>query len=158
MTTVRRRSSCCVAAAAAFNAAVAQENLKRYGAATELYERIVREYPRSSFVDDALFRTAVNSQRFFEFDKAALAYQTLATSVGQALQQSLTDSARLAADTMGVPTILLAPGLLSVRLFDRLHYRGVASRETADAVQWREAIDAVLQRSEEAFPATTLGL
>jgi hypothetical protein len=57
-----------------------------------------------------------------------------------------------------MPTILLAPGLLSVRLFDRVHYRGIASRETADAVQWREAIDAVLQRSEEAFPATTLGL
>lgn len=57
-----------------------------------------------------------------------------------------------------MPTILLAPGLLSVRLFDRVHYRGIASRETADAVQWREAIDAVLQRSAEAFPATTLGL
>lgn len=61
------------------NAAVAYENSLRYAAATKLYERIVRDYPRSSFVDDALFRTAVNSQRFFEFDKAALAYQTLAT-------------------------------------------------------------------------------
>jgi hypothetical protein len=57
-----------------------------------------------------------------------------------------------------MPSILLAPGLLSVRLHDRVGYRGVASREAADAVQWREAIDAVLQRSEEAFPATTLGL
>jgi hypothetical protein len=57
-----------------------------------------------------------------------------------------------------MPSILLAPGLLSVRLHDRVGYRGVASREAADAVHWREAIDAVLQRSEEAFPATTLGL
>lgn len=57
-----------------------------------------------------------------------------------------------------MPTILLAPGLLSVRLFDRVNYRGTISRDAADAVQWREAIDAVLQRSEEAFPATTLGL
>lgn len=57
-----------------------------------------------------------------------------------------------------MPCILLVPGLLSVRLHDRVNYRGVASRETADAVHWREAIDAVLQRSEEAFPATTLGL
>lgn len=57
-----------------------------------------------------------------------------------------------------MPCILLAPGLLSVRLHDRVNYRGVASREPADAVHWREAIDAVLQRSEEAFPATTLGL
>lgn len=57
-----------------------------------------------------------------------------------------------------MPCILLVPGLLSVRLHDRVNYRGVASRETADAVHWREAIDAVLQRSEEAFPATNLGL
>ena len=57
-----------------------------------------------------------------------------------------------------MPSILLIPGLMSVRLHDHVHYRGVASREAADAVQWRELIDAVLQRSEEAFPATTLGL
>lgn len=57
-----------------------------------------------------------------------------------------------------MPSILLAPGLLSVRLHDHVSYRGVASREAADAVQWRELIDAVLQRSQEAFPATTLGL
>ncbi len=57
-----------------------------------------------------------------------------------------------------MPSILLVPGLLSVRLHDRVHYRGVATREKSDEVQWREAIDAVLQRSEEAFPATTLGL
>jgi len=57
-----------------------------------------------------------------------------------------------------MPTILLVPGLLSVRLHDRVHYRGVATRERADEVQWREEIDAVLQRSEEAFPATSLGL
>ncbi len=57
-----------------------------------------------------------------------------------------------------MPSILLIPGLMSVRLHDHVHYRGVASREAGDAVQWRELIDAVLQRSEEAFPATTLGL
>lgn len=57
-----------------------------------------------------------------------------------------------------MPTMLLAPGLMSVRLFDAIHHRGVATRETADAIRWREDLDAVLQRSEEAFPATTLGL
>ncbi len=57
-----------------------------------------------------------------------------------------------------MPCLLLAPGLGSVRLFDAIHHRGVVSRETADAIQWREVVDAVLQRSEEAFPATTLGL
>lgn len=57
-----------------------------------------------------------------------------------------------------MPCVLLAPGLMSVRLFDAVHYRGVATDEPADAVRWRDDIDAVLQRSEEAFPATTLGL
>lgn len=57
-----------------------------------------------------------------------------------------------------MPCLLLAPGALSVRLVDPVRYRGSASREAADAIVWRESIDAVLQRSEEAFPATTLGL
>jgi hypothetical protein len=34
----------------------------------------------------------------------------------------------------------------------------MVSTEIADAVACREAIDAVLQRSVESFPATTLGL
>ena len=57
-----------------------------------------------------------------------------------------------------MPTLLLAPGAASVRLVDPVRYRGSVSREVADAIVWRETIDAVLQRSEEAFPATTLGL
>lgn len=57
-----------------------------------------------------------------------------------------------------MPTLLLAPGLTSVRLFDTERYRGVATNDPADALRWREDLDAVLQRSEEAFPATTLGL
>ena len=61
------------------NAAVAFENVKRFQAATKVYERIVTEYPNSTFVDDALFRTAANYARFFEFDKAVVSYQRLAT-------------------------------------------------------------------------------
>lgn len=57
-----------------------------------------------------------------------------------------------------MPTMLLAPGAASVRLVDPVHYRGSISREAADAIVWRETIEAVLQRSETAFPATTLGL
>jgi hypothetical protein len=57
-----------------------------------------------------------------------------------------------------MPTLLLAPGATSVRLVDRVNYRGSVSRLAADAVLWRETIDAVLQRSAETFPATTLGL
>src|SRR5205814_214271 len=60
------------------NAAVGYEQVNRFAAATKVYERIVNEYPQSAFVDDALFRTAVNYQKFFEFDKAVVSYQRLA--------------------------------------------------------------------------------
>ena len=56
------------------------------------------------------------------------------------------------------PTICLIGDLMSVRLSDPVRYRGMVSTEIADAVACREAIDAVLQRSVETFPATTLGL
>ena len=57
-----------------------------------------------------------------------------------------------------MPTILLAPGLLSVRLSDAIHHRGQRSHEAAEGLRCRELFDAVLQRSEEAFPASTTGL
>jgi hypothetical protein len=56
------------------------------------------------------------------------------------------------------PTLLLAPGLVMVRLVDRVRYRGSVSRDAADLLQHRETLDAVLQRSEASFPVTTLGL
>lgn len=56
------------------------------------------------------------------------------------------------------PTILLAVGTVSVRLIDNVHQRGRLSHEKADEIRCREQIDAVLQRSDEAFPATTTGL
>jgi peptidyl-tRNA hydrolase len=57
-----------------------------------------------------------------------------------------------------VPTLLFVPGLVSVRLLDRVRYRGVVSGHATDLVECRETIDALLQRSTEGFPATTLGL
>lgn len=56
------------------------------------------------------------------------------------------------------PTAMLVPNLACVRLVNRVHLRGVVSHEGADLLSTAEAIDAVLQRSAEAFPATTLGL
>ena len=56
------------------------------------------------------------------------------------------------------PTLLLAGGTLSVRLSDAVHHRGRLSHDRADELRCKEQIDAVLQRSEEAFPATTTGL
>jgi hypothetical protein len=45
-----------------------------------------------------------------------------------------------------------------VRLLDRARFRASVSLEPADAVYCREIVDAISQRSSEAFPATTLGL
>jgi peptidyl-tRNA hydrolase len=57
-----------------------------------------------------------------------------------------------------MPTLLLMPGLITVRLVDAVHHRGSVSRAPADAIHGRESLDAVLQRSTEAFPVTTLGI
>ena len=66
--------------------------------------------------------------------------------------------ANLELEAAELPTMLLAPGLVVVRLVDPIRYRGSVSHEAADLVLSREALDAVLQRSDEAFPVTTLGL
>ena len=62
------------------------------------------------------------------------------------------------ADREHLPCLLLAPGCLTLRLLDRTHHRGSVSLELADAVRARDRIDALLQRSSDAFPASTLGL
>lgn len=62
------------------------------------------------------------------------------------------------ADALRLPCVLLAPGVLTLRLVDRVHWRGSLSTDVADAVPEREHLDALLQRSVDAFPASTLGL
>ena len=62
------------------------------------------------------------------------------------------------AEPGGIPSMFLAPGVVTVRLFDAENYRASVSSEVADAVRAKETLDAVLQRSAEAFPASTLGL
>jgi len=57
-----------------------------------------------------------------------------------------------------IPTLLLVPGHGCVRLLDRVRYRGTVSNRPVDLTESREAVDALLQRSVEAFPVTTLGL
>jgi hypothetical protein len=57
-----------------------------------------------------------------------------------------------------LPTLLLVPGVTCVRLADRVHHRGTASNRPVDMAECQEAVDALLQRSVEAFPVTTLGL
>ena len=57
-----------------------------------------------------------------------------------------------------LPTLLLVAGVTSVRLLDRVRQRGIASHRAIDLAEGRETVDALLQRSVEAFPPTTLGL
>ncbi len=57
-----------------------------------------------------------------------------------------------------VPVMLHASGALTLRLLDPLRYQGIVSRRAADGLEARETIDAISQRSVEAFPGTTLGL
>jgi hypothetical protein len=57
-----------------------------------------------------------------------------------------------------IPSVLLVAGVTSVRLLDRLRFRGTLSDKAVDLSECRDTIDALLQRSVEAFPVTTLGL
>jgi len=57
-----------------------------------------------------------------------------------------------------LPTLLLDDDGTLVRLIDAVHWRGRASADERSVLPWREQIDAVLQRSETAFPVQSLGL
>ena len=62
------------------------------------------------------------------------------------------------ADVAAIPTMVLAPGLLTLRVRDTVNFHGRLSFGHADAVRDADDLDAFLQRSHEAFPATALGL
>jgi hypothetical protein len=62
------------------------------------------------------------------------------------------------ADADDTPSILLASGLLVLRRIDARAWRASLSTDQADTIVWRDGIDALLQRSSDAFPATSLGL
>jgi hypothetical protein len=61
-------------------------------------------------------------------------------------------------DVAQLPCLLLAEDMALVQLLDKAHWRGWISTEPAPLRLARERIDALLQRSAPAFPATTLGL
>lgn len=60
--------------------------------------------------------------------------------------------------TLALPCLLIAPGTATLRLIDRTNWRGSVSSAMPDAQREREQLDALLQRSVAAFPASTLGL
>ena len=57
-----------------------------------------------------------------------------------------------------LPTLLLDDEGTMVRLIDPVHWRGRAGIDARSSLPWREQIDALLQRSEAAFPVQSLGL
>lgn len=65
---------------ALFNAGVAYEKSKRSDSATKVYERVWKEYPDSDQAHEAVWRAAINYQRFFEFDRAVQNFLILADS------------------------------------------------------------------------------
>lgn len=57
-----------------------------------------------------------------------------------------------------MPTLLCARGGVTIRVHERTHHRGTLSRRVIDVQSAWEEIDNILLRSEESFPATTLGI
>jgi len=57
-----------------------------------------------------------------------------------------------------LPTWLLDDGTVSVAVADRVHWRGRCAIDPRQAHLRRQELDAVLQRSEAAFPVNKLGL
>jgi hypothetical protein len=57
-----------------------------------------------------------------------------------------------------LPSLLFAPGVVSVRLADRARFRGRLTTAAEDTARMREEVGALFQRSVETFPASTLGL
>jgi TolA-binding protein len=63
---------------ALFNVAVCYANGNRSESAAKTYERIYRDYPQSKHAGEAVWLTATNYRRFFEFDKAVSYFLILA--------------------------------------------------------------------------------
>ena len=61
-------------------------------------------------------------------------------------------------DLADLPCLLLADRTVLVQVQDKTHWRGRISGEPAALQACRERTDALLQRSQAAFPVTTLGL
>ena len=64
-----------------------------------------------------------------------------------------------AEDSTGtLPSVAWAEVASMAHLSDRERWRGWISSDAATLRRWRDRIDALVQRSEPSFPATTLGL
>ncbi len=66
------------AAKALFNAGlIYEQDLRMNELAMRQFDRVIAEYPQSEFINDTLVRIAINSKRFFDFDRAISTFQLL---------------------------------------------------------------------------------
>ena len=89
------------------NAAVAYENSSRYESALKVYRKLATEHPDSEFAMPALYRVALNSDRFFEYEEAIAEYESLYTKYGASKKS-----------TPEVTESLLSAGILAEALGD----------------------------------------
>jgi hypothetical protein len=82
------------------NACVVYEKLFKFGEATKCYERLARDYPQSNLAKDAVWNAARNHRRFFNFDKAVVLYQQIATDPSFANYEHRKDALGLAAQLL----------------------------------------------------------
>src|SRR5205814_4549325 len=82
------------------NACVVYEKLYKFGEATKCYERLARDYPQSNLAKDAVWNAARNHRRFFNFDKAVVLYQQIATDPAYANYEHRKDALGLAAQLL----------------------------------------------------------
>ena len=61
-------------------------------------------------------------------------------------------------DAAHLPVALLVADDVLLMLHDERHWRGRISSEARELAALRERVDAILQRSSETFPVTTLGI
>lgn len=54
--------------------------------------------------------------------------------------------------------LFIIPDVVGLRLLEPLHGTGIWTRDPRTLVAWMREVDAILQRSQEALPPTTLGL
>src|SRR5262249_8330644 len=86
---------------ALIGAADAYRALNRFGEAVAVEERLIGEYPKSSYVGKILYRTALTYRRWFEFDKAIVSFQRLITDPRFANSPDRSDAIFNAATILG---------------------------------------------------------
>jgi tetratricopeptide (TPR) repeat protein len=119
------------------NACVVYEKLFQFGEATKCYERLARDYPQSNLAKDAVWNAARNHRRFFNFDKAVVLYQQIATdpkyadyehrkdALGLAAQLLDNDFSGLAAGKPVLDRLSLEGGIIQAASYDRRFFQGL---------------------------------